>query len=323
MTGLVPRVVGALLLLAGCRGRVSLGDRDLDGGAPPSEPTVCPAAPSELLTLAEPDPALGTIRSLAAFGGAVYVLFERGPTASTMVGRVTSSGAVTELAAFGSGASSMAAASDAVFVAVDREIFRVAATGAVSSVRADGPVSTIAWDRGRVYWAVASTGEIFAWDGQPRAPVRISKVGGAPIASLVVSRGVIYASGALVSAVETVDGVAREVTAACGVGRLAASPYEDEIVCARESAVVRVRRDGTQTLIADQPGASDVLGAAGRAAWIRLSASGVADAVVTLPLDGPFGPSNAISDLEAARALATDGCALYVVTGRRIVRRGL
>ncbi|MBS2019554.1 MAG: hypothetical protein JST00_42225 [Deltaproteobacteria bacterium] len=321
------RLAAVLLALSSwsavaCRGQVSLGDREADAGAPPPvDRVVCPAAPADPVTLAEPDVSLGAIRSLAAYGGSVYALFERGATTSLVLARIASGGGVVDLAALGNGASSMAAGPDAVFVAVEREIYRVPATGGVTSVRAEGPPSSITYGNGTVFWAVAADGRVFAWDARgASAPSSLGSIP-APVSSLVFGRGVLYGAGARVSSLDALGGAPRAWTDRCGAGRVAPALYEDAVVCASSGQVLRVRGSGEVRALPDQPGAVDVFASAGRAVWRR--AGGGADAIVGAPLDGVGADTVIVSEPAGIGALTTDGCAAYYTSARRVVRRAL
>lgn len=303
---------------ASCRGQVSLGDRE-DSAPPPVQRLVCPAAPAEPVTLADADVSLGGIRSIAAHGGVVYVLFERGTAAQLVLARIGSAGAISDVAAAGAGASSIAAAAEGAYVAADRELFRVPVTGALTSVRAENPIGAVVTGSGRVYWAIASTGQIFGWDFGVGAPSLLGTAAGAPITGLAFARGVLHASGVRVTAIDAAGGAPRDVTDRCGPGAVASS--DDGIVCAVNGTIVRVRRDGGSIVVPDQPGALDVLGAAGRAFWYR--GSGASGVIMNLPFDGIGGPTILVSGLVESGPIATDGCALYFASGRKILRRGL
>jgi hypothetical protein len=82
--------------------------------------------------------------------------------------------------------------------------------------------------------------------------------------------------------------------------------------------------DGAPSVVvADgQPGAGDVVGAAGRVFWRATLGPGTSS-VTSYPVDGIGGATVVETTASSPPALATDGCSLFYVAGVDLIRRGL
>ena len=321
----------ALVLVTACRSEVSLGTPDAsavgpDSGSAPVPPR-CPGIASRTV-VAEVDPALGELRGLAVHADMLYALLAITGTNEGVLARVPrSGGTLTELARVGVDPAGLALSSDGAYVFVaargSSQIFRVDGSGTATVVSATGaPSSIVADDRAGAFWSVPTNDAVVRWDFVTPPPQAVAT--SARATSLARESGVLYIVGdhAIRAFAPGFDAAPRQLAAHCDDGTPAiagALAY-----CVEADAITRVdltTGDAT-VMVAAQPGATNVVVAAGRLLW-RARPSERQTLVMALPLDRIGGATVFESSGPGALIMAANGCDLYFSAGRAIVRRGL
>ncbi len=320
-----------LALVVACRSEISLGTPDAGPVGPDSGPTPvpprCPGIPSRAV-VADADPALGELRGVAARGDVLYALLARAGSNEGVLARVaTSGGTLTELARVGSDPAGLAISPDGAYVFVaargSSQIFRVDRNGTATVVSAGGaPSSVIADDEAGAFWSVPVNDAVLRWDFVTPPPQAVAT--SARAASLARANRVLYIAGdrAIRAFTPGLDAAPRQLAAHCDDGAPAIAG--SLAYCVEAEAITRVDlATGDATIMAAaQPGATNVVVAAGRVLW-RARPSDRQTLVMALPLDGIGGATVFESSGPGALIMAANGCDLYFSAGRAIVRRGL
>lgn len=320
--------------VSACRSQIQLGDPDAANGVPspsgtvPQAPRCSGVASRSVVTVAEAS--WGELRRIVTGGGMLYALFSNPNTNEGVVARVpTSGGTLTELAKVGIDPVALASSRDGAFVFVSArgssQVIRADQSGGVVVAAAGGvPAGIVGDDRAGAFWALPADDSVASWSFDAGNPGRVATTPRANALLRIAS--VLYIVGdRSISVFDTAqDAAPRKLADRCN----GSAPAVDgqSLYCADAGDIVQVDlATGNATVVAAaQPGATDVVAAAGRLFW-RAAQSPQQTVVMALPLDRIGGPTvfEGLAPAAGALLVAAEGCNLYFNSGRSIISRGL
>lgn len=304
-----------------CRAEVSLGAPDAGPKADAGVPFTCAASPERVVVASLAG--AGELRAMAVHRGIVYGAFVR-PDGAVLAAALASGGPFSDLAHVGADPVAVAADDDHAYVACagTGEVFRVG-DGTVDVAEAQPGVSSVAVDeRGVAYWTLPLADQVVAWDFGAKPP-QVAAV--FPRAQTITAgdRAMIVAGQHALGVLPRDAAAPRRLADRCGPGAVAVVP--GAILCIDDDVLVRVdpQSGAVVPLALGQDGARDVAAARGRAFYRVRASTPSRAAMMSIPLDG-IGGAGIVEAVDAAPAVfATDGCALYYVSGGNLVRRAL
>jgi hypothetical protein len=318
-------VAFALTLLVvdgGCLSTVSLGqpssEGSADGGAEvdadASQPARCSATSSRSV-IATAAPSWGQFRAIAVSGTTLYALFAKTGTQAGTLGRVDLAGGTLVGSSVGTDPVALAVSGADAFVATRQEIIRADGVTTVTVTSAASPSSIVADDAGGAFWGLPGTDRVMKWSFSGGSPDTVAWM---PRPTALALRGHTLYAVANGSLLELVPGdvAPAKIDAQCDFG--APVITNGALFCARTDGLSRVDLASRTTVLmaAGVKSAGAPVLAAGRVFWPALRGQNV----VVTSVDVGGGPVTDVETVAQPTFLASDGCDMYFVSGRAILR---